>query len=72
MLQVNILSDVSFTDGRALFRSQLGKQNMKVVESNKRTEMYQAVGIKKVIRESGSIEWHGCTRDSEVLIKYTT
>lgn len=64
-IKISLQHDHSFSDGRALFRSQPGKQHLLRLEKQRRTEFYKKVGVKRVTREDASVHWYGCTRDSE-------
>ncbi|KAJ8879733.1 hypothetical protein PR048_020341 [Dryococelus australis] len=50
-------------DGRALFQSPHAQWKLQQLVHSRQMLMFQMLGIKKVVRETGSVEWYGCTRD---------
>lgn len=51
-------------NGKPIHRSHHAQWKQKILENTRRKEMYEKLSIKKVIRETGTVEWYGCTRDT--------
>ncbi|XP_072390310.1 ribitol 5-phosphate transferase FKRP [Diabrotica undecimpunctata] len=64
-LKVHILKDVSFHEGKPLFRSHHAQWQQKQLEATRLKKLYNIFKIKKVIRETGITEWYGCTKETE-------
>lgn len=62
--QVKLLRDAEINDGKPLYQSQHLQWKVKQLDLNRQQLMFQQLGFKKVLRETGAIEWYGCNRNS--------
>ncbi|XP_063225334.1 ribitol 5-phosphate transferase FKRP isoform X3 [Bacillus rossius redtenbacheri] len=62
-LKVRLLRSTMLRDGRALFQSPHAQWKLQQLTQARRAHMFRTLGIKKVVRETGSVEWYGCNRD---------
>lgn len=62
-IKVQVLRNTLFTDGSPLFRSHHAQWKVQQLEHIQRQQMFQNMGLKKVVRETGTVEWYGCNRD---------
>jgi hypothetical protein len=63
-IKVQVLRNTLFTDGSSLFRSHHAQWKVQQLEHIQQQQMFQNMGLKKVVRETGTVEWYGCNRDS--------
>lgn len=62
-IKVQLLQDILFTDGSPLFKSHHAQWKRQQLEHTQQQQMFQKMGLKKVVRETGIVEWYGCNRD---------
>jgi len=62
-VKVQLLKNTFFTDGNPLFKSHHSLWKVQHLEHTQQLQMFQNMGLKKVIRETGVVEWYGCNRD---------
>lgn len=53
-----------FNEGKPLFRSQQSQWKLQQLHQKQEKAMFIKFGIKRVTRESGSVEWYGCSRET--------
>lgn len=52
-------------DGKPIYRNQQYQLKNKKIYQQRERQMYENFGIKKVTRPSGTINWYGCSRETE-------
>ncbi|XP_015521728.1 fukutin-related protein isoform X1 [Neodiprion virginianus] len=62
--KVHIMNDHHFNEGKPLFRSHQAQWKVEQLSRSREREMFEKLGIKKVTRVSGSVEWYGCSRET--------
>jgi len=62
-IKVQLLQSVLFTNGSPLFKSHHAQWKLQQLEHSRQRQMFQKMGLKKVVRETGTVEWYGCNRD---------
>lgn len=61
-IKVQLLQNTLFTDGNPLYKSNHAQWKIKQLEHVQLQQMFQNMGLKKVVRETGTVEWYGCNR----------
>ncbi|CAG2060842.1 unnamed protein product, partial [Timema podura] len=61
---VKLLQNQVLRDGKPLFETTHAQWKVRQAEQGRRRHMYQTLGFKKVVRETGAVEWYGCTRET--------
>lgn len=62
LLQVFLLRGTQMSDGRLLFPSHHAQWKVKTLEHQRRALAFKQLGIKRVMRETGTTEWYGCNK----------
>ncbi|KAJ9593503.1 hypothetical protein L9F63_014956 [Diploptera punctata] len=62
-IKIQLLRNIIFMDGDNLFKNQHAQWKIQQIERSQQQEMFQKMGLKKVVRETGNVEWYGCNRD---------
>lgn len=62
-IKVQLLQTILFTNGSPLFKSHHAQWKLQQLEHTRQQQMFQKMGLKKVVRETGIVEWYGCNRD---------
>ncbi|XP_069669175.1 ribitol 5-phosphate transferase FKRP [Periplaneta americana] len=62
-IKVQLIRNILFADGNPLFKSHHAQWKVQQLEHNQQKQMFQKMGLKKVVRETGTVEWYGCNRD---------
>ncbi|XP_015109775.1 fukutin-related protein [Diachasma alloeum] len=52
-------------EGKPLFRSQQSQWKLQQLHQRRERSMFERFGIKKVTRTSGSVDWYGCSRETQ-------
>lgn len=61
---MHIMKDQQFNEGKPLYRSQQAQSRVQQLHLKRERAMFEKLGIKKVTRASGSVEWYGCSRET--------
>lgn len=59
-----LLNEFPFGSGKELYRSPHNQWKAQQLEKDRTYHMFRNLGLKKVIRENGLVEWYGCRRDT--------
>lgn len=59
-----ITDNVALSNGRELFKSRHSQWKVQQTNRDRQQSMFEKLELKKVIRESGIVEWFGCRRDT--------
>lgn len=62
-IKVQLLQNTLFSDGSPLYKSHHAQWKIQQLEHAQQRQMFQSMGLKKVVRETGTVEWYGCNRD---------
>ncbi|XP_012061466.1 PREDICTED: fukutin-related protein [Atta cephalotes] len=62
--KVHILKNYQFNEGKPLYRNQQAQFKVQHLYRTHERLMFEKLGIKKVTRASGSVEWYGCSRET--------
>ncbi|KAK1128913.1 hypothetical protein K0M31_020049 [Melipona bicolor] len=62
--KIHMLSNCRFNEGKSLYKTQQSLWKVQQLYQSRERSMFEKLGIKKVIRASNSIEWYGCSRES--------
>ncbi|GFG32023.1 hypothetical protein Cfor_06827 [Coptotermes formosanus] len=62
-IKVQLLQNIFFSNGSPLFKSHHAQWKLQQLERTRQQEMFQKMGLKKVVRETGTVEWYGCNKD---------
>ncbi|CAB0008867.1 unnamed protein product, partial [Nesidiocoris tenuis] len=62
--QTQVMAELPFGNGKELFASPHHQWKVQRLEKERTQAMYRQLGVKKVIREGGGVEWYGCRRDT--------
>ncbi|XP_011298948.1 fukutin-related protein [Fopius arisanus] len=54
-----------FNEGKPLFRSQQSQWKLQQLQQRRERSMFEKLGIKKVVRATGSVDWYGCSRETQ-------
>nr|CAD7439328.1 unnamed protein product [Timema bartmani] len=63
-IKVKFLHNQVLRDGKPLFETTHAQWKVRQAEQGRRRHMYQTLGFKKVVRETGAVEWYGCARET--------
>lgn len=58
------MEDLILGNGRDLFRSHHNQWKVQQLQRDRQKIMFQGLDLKKVVRETGVVEWFGCRRDT--------
>lgn len=58
------MEDLILGNGRELFRSHHNQWKVQQLQRDRQKVMFQDLELKKVVRETGLVEWFGCRRDT--------
>lgn len=61
--QAKVIKEVTFQEGKPILRSHHALLKKQQIDEERRKNLYQTFGLKKVITEKGTTEWYGCSRD---------
>ncbi|EFN86078.1 fukutin-related protein [Harpegnathos saltator] len=62
--KIHILKSYQFNEGKPLYRNQQAQFKVQQLHRARERLMFEKLGIKKVTKVSGSVEWHGCSRET--------
>ncbi|XP_031841357.1 ribitol 5-phosphate transferase FKRP [Nomia melanderi] len=62
--KIHILPNYELNEGKLLHKNQQSQWKVQQLHLSRERIMFEKLGIKKVVRESDSIEWYGCSRES--------
>ncbi|KYM96978.1 Fukutin-related protein [Cyphomyrmex costatus] len=61
---VHILKKYQFNEGKPLYRNQQAQSKVQQLYRTRERLMFEKLGIKKLTRASGFVEWYGCSRET--------
>ncbi|XP_065337033.1 ribitol 5-phosphate transferase FKRP [Cloeon dipterum] len=63
--KVRLVKEKAFPDGRVLYNTGHLQWKAESADNKRRIKAFKELGIKKVIRENGKVEWYGCSKKSQ-------
>ncbi|GLH07304.1 Uncharacterized protein GBIM_12799 [Gryllus bimaculatus] len=64
VLIVKLLRQGGLTEGQPLYKSSHAYWKLQQLHQRRLKDMYREFGLKKVVRETGVVEWYGCNRNT--------
>ncbi|GLH07305.1 Fukutin-related protein [Gryllus bimaculatus] len=63
-IKVKLLRQGGLTEGQPLYKSSHAYWKLQQLHQRRLKDMYREFGLKKVVRETGVVEWYGCNRNT--------
>ncbi|KAL1114954.1 hypothetical protein AAG570_007777 [Ranatra chinensis] len=63
-IKTRLLREMPFGSGKELYSNPHNQWKAQQLEKDRTHNMFRNLGLKKVVRENGLVEWYGCRRDT--------
>ncbi|XP_014243601.1 fukutin-related protein [Cimex lectularius] len=63
-IKTRVIRDLPFGSGKELYSNPHNQWKAQQLEKDRTHNMFRSLGLKKVVRENGLVEWYGCRRDT--------
>lgn len=63
-IQTRIVADVVYKRGKILYTNAHNKWKHDALEMKRKVQLYEDLGIKKIIHPAARVEWYGCNKNS--------